>query len=717
MMAKQFRGNMLCLIAATSLLIGFSQSVFATTATSVNYSLRSDVVNAGIDTTTSANYQARSSVGDTVSTLNTASTNAELKSGFQPGVSLIFQAINFAPLTQRQVGDMPFVVAATGGASGLAVTFASTTPTICTTTGINGATVSILTVGTCTIRASQAGDATHTAAVSVEQSFAVAQGSQTIGFNPTQFVLANALPFTVTATGGGSTNPVMFISTTPLTCAAGGVNGASITLTGNIGLCTLQANQAGNVNYTQAAPVSRSINVINPQSSTHISLSANNNATTFSYGDAITLTANLIGTNPTGVINFSFTSATLVPAFCQNIPINNGVAQCILPRVVRPAGLNEYAAQYAGDSRNSAANASIRITITKANIALSLSASPVKPVAGQTVVLRALVGADDPSGQINFSVDGISIVGCAQVLVTPLPSAGEPDAGVATCTLQMLQAGSQNIIATYIPNNNNLAAQATLTLVTIANGPTTDYSDMWWAGISENGWGLSIAQKGNIQFNAFYVYDAAGKPVWTVMPGGQWNTTGVPYTEYRGALYQPTSSPFNAYDVSQFRPATSVGNASLTYLDANNAIFRYTINGISAEKRIMRQPFGDLSPSENLAKLQVNDLWWAGLGENGWGINIAQQNRTLFMVWYTYGQDGKTTWLTVPGGTWNGTIFTGDIYTTTSSAWLGVSYDVSQFRTTKVGTMTIDFEDANRATMIYTVNGVTQTKRITRQPF
>src|SRR5476651_1938357 len=42
---------------------------------------------------------------------------------------------------------------------------------------------------------------------------------------------------------------------------------------------------------------------------------------------------------------------------------------------------------------------------------------------------------------------------------------------------------------------------------------TPDYSDMWWAGESENGWGMSITQHGSIQFIALYVYDNAGKPV------------------------------------------------------------------------------------------------------------------------------------------------------------------------------------------------------------
>ena len=64
-----------------------------------------------------------------------------------------------------------------------------------------------------------------------------------------------------------------------------------------------------------------------------------------------------------------------------------------------------------------------------------------------------------------------------------------------------------------------------------------------------------------------------------------------------------------------------------------------------------------------------------------------------------------------------GNSFTGDIYTTTSSAWLGTPYDASALAAVKVGMMTLTFSDQNLATMTYTVNGVTQTKVIVRQPY
>ena len=71
----------------------------------------------------------------------------------------------------------------------------------------------------------------------------------------------------------------------------------------------------------------------------------------------------------------------------------------------------------------------------------------------------------------------------------------------------------------------------------------------------------------------------------------------------------------------------------------------------------------------------------------------------------------------MPGGKWDENIFTGDLYTTTSSPWLGVTYDPTKFKTNKVGSLTLNFADQESVTMTYTVNGVTQSKVIVRQPY
>ncbi len=63
------------------------------------------------------------------------------------------QTITFGVLSNATLGVSPFGVSATAS-SGLAVTFSSTTSAVCT---VSGSTVKIVAVGTCSIKASQAG--------------------------------------------------------------------------------------------------------------------------------------------------------------------------------------------------------------------------------------------------------------------------------------------------------------------------------------------------------------------------------------------------------------------------------------------------------------------------------------------------------------------------------------------------------------------------------
>jgi photosystem II stability/assembly factor-like uncharacterized protein len=248
--------------------------------------------------------------------------------------------------------------------------------------------------------------------------------------------------------------------------------------------------------------------------------------------------------------------------------------------------------------------------------------------------------------------------------------------------------------------------------VEVASGGPPNYQDLWWAGTAENGWGMSLTQHGSQVFGAFYIYDAQGRPQWAVMPGGAWNAG---FTTFSGALYIPTGSWFGAYDASRLAAGAPVGNATLAFTSASTATLSYTINGVSGQKSISRQPFG---VPDSTPVAPYGDLWWGGEAQNGWGVAINQQYRTLFSVWYTYDQAGRTIWYVIPGGTWTAAdTFTGQAFRTTGSAWLGVPYDPNALLATPVGTVTFKFTGRDNAIMSYTIEGVTQSKPIARQPF
>jgi hypothetical protein len=88
--------------------------------------------------------------------------------------------------------------------------------------------------------------------------------------------------------------------------------------------------------------------------------------------------------------------------------------------------------------------------------------------------------------------------------------------------------------------------------------PANPLQDMWWAGREENGWGMSVVQHASTLFSVIYAYDAAGKPIWYVMPGGMWDAT---HTTFSGAVYTPHGAPYSAYDTGKFVPGAAVGSA------------------------------------------------------------------------------------------------------------------------------------------------------------
>jgi hypothetical protein len=162
------------------------------------------------------------------------------------------QTITFGSLSNQALGTAPFTVGATAS-SGLTVSFASTTTPVCT---VSGTTVTLVAVGTCSIQASQAGNASYAVATPVTQSFQVTAGSQTITFGSLSSQALGTAPFTVGATASSGLT-VSFASTTTPVCT---LSGTTVTLVA-VGQCSIQATQAGNANYAAATPVTRSFTV------------------------------------------------------------------------------------------------------------------------------------------------------------------------------------------------------------------------------------------------------------------------------------------------------------------------------------------------------------------------------------------------------------------------------------------------------------------------
>jgi mono/diheme cytochrome c family protein len=169
-----------------------------------------------------------------------------------PTSTLTAQTISFASPGNQTLSSTAVALTASAS-SGLAVTLTSSTPTVCVA---NGALLSLLGVGTCTVTASQLGDATFAAATPVNTSFSVtvpvgpALSAQTIAFaSPGNLLLGSTTPAVAATATSGLT--VSFASATPSVCS---VSGSTLNLR-LPGTCTVVANQPGDANYAAAASV------------------------------------------------------------------------------------------------------------------------------------------------------------------------------------------------------------------------------------------------------------------------------------------------------------------------------------------------------------------------------------------------------------------------------------------------------------------------------
>jgi hypothetical protein len=264
-------------------------------------------------------------------------------------------------------------------------------------------------------------------------------------------------------------------------------------------------------------------------------------------------------------------------------------------------------------------------------------------------------------------------------------------------------------------------ASATVFVSAVAASPS-NYQGLWWnapAG-SESGWGISFAHQGDIIFASWFTYDLSGKGWWLTMTAPK-----IAIGVYSGTLYTTTGPAFNAVP---FNPAqvmlTKVGTGTLSFNDANDGTFAYTVNGIAQLKSITRQVFGHLpvcatATASLAAATNYQDLWWAAPAgsESGWGVNLTQEGATIFATWFTYDLDGTPMWLSVTAPNTGPGLYSGKLYRTTGPAFNAVPFNPANVVLAAVGTAIFTFSDGNNASFAYTVNGIAQNKAITREVF
>jgi hypothetical protein len=234
------------------------------------------------------------------------------------------QTITFTDPPAQTYGAAPFTLTATAS-SGLPVSFASNTSLVCT---VSGSTVTLVAVGTCTIKATQAGNADYLAAPAVTQSFTVNKASQTITFPtiPATPLSAGSVTLAATASSG---LPVSYEVTTTKICS---VSGSTVTLlaTGN---CYLIASQAGNADYKSAPQVDQTFAItLTPQTISFAALPAK------TYGAApFTVSATASSGLP---VSYTSTTTSVCTVSGSTVTLVSAAAYCTIQ--ASQAGNSDY---------------------------------------------------------------------------------------------------------------------------------------------------------------------------------------------------------------------------------------------------------------------------------------------------------------------------------------------------------------------------------------
>jgi hypothetical protein len=108
-------------------------------------------------------------------------------------------------------------------------------------------------------------------------------------------------------------------------------------------------------------------------------------------------------------------------------------------------------------------------------------------------------------------------------------------------------------------------------------------------------------------------------------------------------------------------------------------------------------------------------MWWNPM-ESGWGIDLAHQGNVIFATWFTHDANGRAWYLSMTAFETGPGTFSGALYRT-SGPPLDAVFDPAQVQRIEVGFGTLTFGDADHGTLSSTVDGMSQTKSITREVF
>lgn len=266
---------------------------------------------------------------------------------------------------------------------------------------------------------------------------------------------------------------------------------------------------------------------------------------------------------------------------------------------------------------------------------------------------------------------------------------------------------------------------------------TNNYTDLWWAGEGESGWGMNLNHQSNTIFATMFNYENAG---FGTQNPGMWLAASLTRQgtsdTYTGRVARANGPGFNANPFpNQQLTVSDVGSMTIAFSGAANGTLTYSVSGAATGgsglpviKNIVRQSFGTLpvctftGSDRSFSTGNFQDLWW-NPNESGWGVNLTHQSSTIFATLFTYeagaGNNNKGLWLTASMPRQSAGVYSGDLARVTGSAFNAVPFTPinPSINAMRVGNMRVEFTNGNAATLTYDVNGTQVVKTIERQLF
>jgi hypothetical protein len=483
--------------------------------------------------------QSNGSLAGSVTVQDNSLYNAGVQTIQLAGTVLQTQSIAFGSIATQTVG-VPLTLTATAS-SGLAVSFASTTPGVC---GVTGNTATFLTYGSCSVTAAQPGNGAYSAANPVTQTFVV-MSPQTIAFPGIgSQMLGTPLILTATASSG---LPVGYASSTTSVCSISG-NTATFAATGK---CTIKASQAGNANYFAAAPVTQSFTVgKEAQSIAWATIS------TQTVQQTVALTASASSGLP---ITYASSSTSICTVSGSSASLIAG-GTCTIKAT--QAGNGTYASQTASQS----------FTVSKL---------------AQSITFGAIATPQTVGGQATLSVSSTSGL---TVAIAPSPTTV---CAVSGATVSFLAAGTCKLSATQ-PGNGSYAAATAVSQSIVVNKISQTIS---FALIASQNAGSSLALAASASSGLNVTYTASPASVCTVsgstasFVGG--GTCTITAAQPGNATYSAASSVSQSFTVGKLSqsitfPSISAQNVNATVTLAATATSGLTVTYSAAPSSVCK---------------------------------------------------------------------------------------------------------------------------------